>query len=192
MSFPDLLTSLEDLESHYGQIRKPSSTKVSKRLTPAMQRWLGYSPFFIISSNSTNGIDCSPRGDATGEAFRIIDSQCLAIPDRRGNNRIDTLRNLLHDPRIGLLFLVPGVNEALRVKGEASVSAHKPLLDSFKMHDGSSPASVLLIQIKSVYVQNDRAVKRSGLWHSDDCEIPADLPDAAELSEPYKAGREKS
>lgn len=183
MSYPDLLTTPEDLEQHYGTVRKPSSAKVSSKLTLPMQRWLAYSPFFIISTSSAGGIDCSPRGDAPGEAFRILDDQCLAIPDRRGNNRIDTLRNLLLDPRIGLLFLVPGANEAIRVKGAASICVHPPLLESFTMTDGTRPASVLLIQIDSAYVQNDRAIKRSQLWKQASLEMPDDLPDAEELSQ---------
>lgn len=188
MSFPDLpftdlLKSPEDLELHYGAVRKPSRVKVSHKLTPPMQRWLAYSPFFVISTGGNDGIDCSPKGDAPGEAFRIIDEQSLAIPDRRGNNRIDTLRNLLLDPRIGLLFLVPGANEALRVKGTASICVHPPLLDTFTMTDGTRPASVLLIQIDSVYVQNDRAIKRSQLWTQASTEVPADLPNAEELSQ---------
>ncbi len=185
LPFPDVLTCPEELEKHYGDVRKPSSAKVSNRLTAPMQRWLSYSPFFVISTGCTNGIDCSPRGDAPGQAFRIIDDQCLAIPDRRGNNRIDTLRNLLLDPRIGLLFLVPGANEALRVKGTASICVHPPLLDSFTMTDGATPATVLLIQIDSVYVQNDRAVRRSQLWLHPRPDVPGDLPDAQELSQSY-------
>jgi hypothetical protein len=107
-------------------------------------------------------LDTSPRGDAPG-FVRIADERTLLLPDRRGNQRIDSLRNLVHDPRLALLFLIPGAGEALRVNGSARISAQPDLLASFAV-DGKPPASVLVIAVRSVYFQCARAIKRSGLW----------------------------
>lgn len=147
-----------------------------------MQRWLAHSPFFVLASQSELGIDCSPRGDEPGKAFRVLDAQTIAIPDRRGNNRIDTLRNLLLEPRVGLVFLIPGVEEALRVKGQARISADPELLDRFSL-DGKTPATVIVVDVTSAYVQNARAVRRSQLWDADARTDRTLLPSAADLSQ---------
>ena len=131
-----------------------------------MQRWLSYSPFFVLSTYSSDGIDCSPRGDRAGEAFRILDESTIAIPDRRGNNRIDTLRNLITDTRVGLLFMIPGINEAMRVKGKASISINDTLRQSFCTDNDNAPATVILVNVKLAYMQNARAVRRAKLWFS--------------------------
>lgn len=147
-----------------------------------MQKWLAFSSFFILSTVSDEGLDCSPRGDKPGEAFRILDDRTIAIPDRRGNNRIDTLRNLINDPQIGLLFIVPGVDEALRIKGTATISINADLLQSFIANDLPAPATVILVNIKSAYVQNARAIRRSELWNADNHGDVSRLPSAEELS----------
>lgn len=145
-----------------------------------MQRWLQKSPFFILSSCASDGIDCSPRGDEPGTAFQIIDKKHLAIPDRRGNNRIDTLNNILIDPRVGLVFLMPGVYETLRVKGEASITVNPELLQRFQLK-GITPATVMLVNIQSVYVQNARAIRAAELWKPSD-NAPETIPSARDLS----------
>jgi len=128
-----------------------------------MIQWLSLSPFFVLSSVSPSGIDCSPRGDSPGKAFRILDKHTIAIPDRQGNNRIDTLRNILEDSRVGIVFIIPGVDEAVRVKGRADISVDQTLLDSFAI-DGEPPVTVMLITIKTAYVQNARAIRAAALW----------------------------
>lgn len=147
-----------------------------------MQQWLAYSSFLILSTCTEDGLDCSPRGDSAGHAFRILDENTIAIPDRRGNNRIDTLRNLIRDSRVGLLFMVPGVDEALRVKGTATISISRALLNSFTSNDEPAPATVILINIKAAYVQNARAIRSSGLWNASSHEDASQLPSAAALS----------
>ena len=147
-----------------------------------MQTWLTHSSFFILSTCTLDGLDCSPRGDRPGEAFRILDSNTLAIPDRRGNNRIDTLRNLLVDSRVGLLFIVPGIGEALRIKGRASISIAPDLLASFVSQDEPAPATVLLINITAAYMQNARALRVSGLWDVENHTDASQLPTAQELT----------
>lgn len=181
MTNPDLLQSIDDLERHYHSPGNSSRTKISHNLTAPMQTWLTHSSFFILSTCTLDGLDCSPRGDRPGEAFRILDSNTLAIPDRRGNNRIDTLRNLLVDSRVGLLFIVPGIGEALRIKGRASISIAPDLLASFVSQDEPAPATVLLINITAAYMQNARALRVSGLWDVENHTDASQLPTAQEL-----------
>jgi len=177
----DLLQSVEELEKHYNAPSKLSRYKSRGMLTTAMQKWLSFSPFFIVSTCGTHGLDCSPRGDEAGKAFRILDAHTIAFPDRRGNNRIDSLRNMIVDPRIGLLFFVPGVSEALRIKGEAVISVAPDLLTLFEQ-DGLTPATVIVISINEVYIQNARAIRSSGLWEIANSTDVAAIPDAAQLS----------
>jgi PPOX class probable FMN-dependent enzyme len=145
-----------------------------------MKKWLRHSPFFILSSITNSGIDCSPRGDRPGEAFRVLDDQTIAIPDRRGNNRIDTLKNILADPRIGLVFLIPGVAEALRIKGIASISIDPELLDTFKLN-ADPPATVILVSVEHAYVQNARASRAADLWNVESHLPSSQVPNATEL-----------
>ena len=145
-----------------------------------MQKWLAHSPFFVLSSAATDSIDCSPRGDKPGEAFQVIDSNTIAIPDRRGNNRIDTLKNILRDPRVGLVFFIPGIEEALRIRGTASISINPTLLDRFTLDD-ARPVTVMLITVESAYVQNARAIRAADLWNSDSNVSSEDVPSVEEL-----------
>lgn len=147
-----------------------------------MQKWLAHSPFFLMATTAADTLDCSPRGDRSGEAFRVLDESTIAIPDRRGNNRIETLRNLVHDPRIGLLFMVPGVNDALRIKGTASISINDSLLNSFITDNEPPPRTVLLVKVMSAYVQNARAIRRAGLWDKSTWQNSDQVPNATALS----------
>lgn len=179
---PDLLTSIDALEQHYGAPKQSSQSKISPRLTQAMQTWLSASSFFILSTYSEDGIDCSPRGDKPSEAVRILDENTIAVPDRRGNNRIDTLRNLINDPRVGLIFMVPGIDEALRIKGTAAISINQTLINSFTSNNESPPATVVLINVIAAYVQNARAIRSARLWETVSHADPDELPNAATLS----------
>lgn len=181
MTNSDLLNTIDDLERCYDTPTRVSRQKVSDHLTLPMQQWLAASPFFILSTYSEEGLDCSPRGDPSGDAFRILDEKTLAIPDRRGNNRIDTLRNLILDPRVGLIFMVPGVEQALRIKGTATISVNKTLLSSFASEDEPAPATVVLIHLQTAYVQNARAINRAQLWDSESYRSPENLPRVADL-----------
>ena len=188
---PDLIDTIAALEARYPAARPASRAKERHALTPAMREWLARSPFLVLSSVAANGIDCSPRGDAPGEAFDVLDDARIAIPDRRGNNRIDTLRNLVADPRVGLVFLVPGVEETLRVRGRASISVADELLERFRL-DGQRPASVIVVAIEAVWVQNFRAVRRAGLWRPATHVAPGAVPDAAALSSPGDPTRRRA
>jgi len=154
------------LEALYGQANPISLSKETAQLTNAYREWIERAPFVAIASIGAGGLDCSPRGDKTGELFRVLDEQTIAIPDRRGNNRLDTLRNLITDSRIALLFLIPGINETLRINGDAIVVTDKALCESFAVN-GKLPVSVVVVTIKSVYFQCARALMRSGLWSTD-------------------------
>jgi len=187
-SDPDLIDTLAALEARYPSARPTSRAKQRPALTPAMREWLARSPFLVLSSVAASGIDCSPRGDAPGDAFTVLDDTRVAIPDRRGNNRIDTLRNLVADPRVGLVFVIPGIDETLRVRGRATISIATDLLERFRL-DGERPASVIVVAIEAVWVQNFRAVRRARLWEPDAHVDPATVPDALALSDAGDRGR---
>jgi len=139
-----------------------SLAKVADHIHPLYRPYIEASPFAVLATLGPDGLDTSPRGDASG-FVQVADEHTLLLPDRRGNQRIDSLRNIAHNPQVALLFLIPGVGEALRVNGTARISALPALCERFVV-DGKSPASVLVISVRSVFFQCARAIKRSGLW----------------------------
>ena len=163
MSTAHDVTTLEGLLALYGEPNPNSLAKEAPCLTAAYRDWLARTSFFAMATAGAGGLDCTPRGDAPGQAFRILDDRTLAIPDRRGNNRLDSLRNIVSDPRIALLFLIAGVNETLRINGRARITGDPALLESFSV-EGKLPASVILVEIQSVYYQCARALSRARLW----------------------------
>ena len=157
-----LVTTMDQLESLYGDTMPPSIAKETDRITPAYRALIEAAPFFALASSGPGGLDCSPRGDPAG-FVRVADEKTLLIPDRRGNNRIDTLRNIIHDPRVALLFMIPGCNETIRVMGRASISADPVLTQQFVM-EGKMPRTVLVVTVESVFYQCAKAIVRSKLW----------------------------
>ena len=158
-----IIDTLEALEAIYETPPLPAATvKDIGQLTPDYRRLIEASPFVALATVGPEGLDCSPRGDGAG-FVRILDDRTLVLPDRRGNNRIDSLRNIVRDPRVALIFLVPGVGETLRVNGRARISVEPALLESFIV-DGKAPRSVLLVTIETVYFQCTKALVRSHLW----------------------------
>jgi hypothetical protein len=156
------ITSIEALETLYGQ---PSGGAVSKEIDyihPHYRAFIEAAPFVILATVGPEGLDCTPRGDPAG-FVTVEDSHTLLMPDRRGNNRVDSLRNIVRDPRVALLFLIPGVGETLRVNGRAAISTDPALLDRFVM-EGKSPRSVLRVTAERVYFQCPKALVRSHLW----------------------------
>ena len=144
----------------------PSDTslaKVADHVHALYRPYIEAAPFAVLATLGPEGLDTSPRGDSPG-FVKVADAHTLLLPDRRGNQRIDSLRNIVHDPRVALLFLIPGVAEALRVNGTARISALPALCEALAV-DGKAPASVLVIHVRSVYFQCARAIKRSGLWN---------------------------
>jgi PPOX class probable FMN-dependent enzyme len=158
-----LVTTLHDLEALYAeQPYPPALVKEVERVTPAYKALIEAAPFFALATSGPGGLDCSPRGDPAG-FVRVLDETTLAIPDRRGNNRIDSLRNLIADPRVALLFLIPGVGETIRVMGTARITTEPSLCASFAIN-GKVPQSVLLVAVEKVFYQCSKAIMRSKLW----------------------------
>src|SRR5262252_7620935 len=155
MTDTHLINSMEALEKIYGEANGPSLAKETDRITPHYRAFIEAAPFFALSSAGPAGLDCSPRGDAPG-FVRVADEKTLLVPDRRGNNRIDTLRNILADPRVALLFLIPGCGETIRVTGRASVSVDPALTQSFLV-EGKAPRSVLILAVDTVFYQCAKA-----------------------------------
>ena len=156
------VTSMEALERLYGEPFGPSLVKESDRITTPYRAFIEAAPFFALASGGPDGFDCSPRGDAPG-FVRVADEKTLLIPDRRGNNRIDTLRNIIHDPRVALLFLIPGCGETIRVNGRASISTDPALAQSFVI-EGKAPRTVIVVAVDRIYYQCAKAIVRSKLW----------------------------
>jgi PPOX class probable FMN-dependent enzyme len=160
-----IIATIDQLEAIYGQPNEASTVKVADRITPQYRVLIDKSPFAALATCGPEGLDCSPRGDLPG-FVRVHDETTLMMPDRRGNNRVDSLRNIVRDPRIALLFLIPGSGSTLRVNGRARVSADADLLASFEV-DGKAPRTVIVMTVDEIYFQCARAIVRSDLWNPD-------------------------
>jgi PPOX class probable FMN-dependent enzyme len=186
------IETIEQLEAIYGQPGEAATIKVAHRITPSYRALIESSPFAILATCGEEGLDCSPRGDLPG-FVRVQDDLTLIIPDRRGNNRIDSLRNLIRDPRAALLFLIPGSGTTLRVNGRALVSADPELLGSFDV-EGKTPRSVIVMTVEEIYFQCARAIIRSRLWdpgrHVDLKTLPTPGEILAEMSKSRVGGEE--
>jgi uncharacterized protein len=156
------ITSIAALEALYGEINPISLRKEVPHLTAAYSHLVAAAPFCALATSGPGGLDCSPRGDGPG-FVHVLNDKTVALPDRRGNNRLDTLRNIIADPKIALLFLIPGVNETLRINGRAVLSTAPDLIARFAVAD-TLPKSVIVVTIDSVYFQCARALIRSKLW----------------------------
>jgi uncharacterized protein len=187
-----IIATIEDLEAIYGQPGEASTVKVADRVTPQYRVLIDKSPFVALATTGPEGLDCSPRGDRPG-FVRVHDDKTLMMPDRRGNNRVDSLRNIVRDPKIALLFLIPGAGSTLRVNGRAKVSVDPDLLASFRM-DGKAPRTVIVMTVDEIYFQCARAIVRAELWNPDRRIDPADLPTPgqilAEMSENRVGGED--
>ena len=183
-----IVQTLAELESIYADAPTLASTaKETDRLTPHYRRLIEASPFVVLATAGPEGLDCSPRGDR-GSVVRIADDRTLILPDRRGNNRIDSLRNILRDPRVALLFLIPGSGTTFRINGRAAISADPALLQSFEV-EGRLPRSAIIIRVELAYFQCARAIVRSGLWDSSKHVDTASLPTPGQILEGLTAGR---
>jgi len=176
------ITSVEELLTHYPTAPVPNALrKELGEVSDGYRALIESSPFCLVATTGPDGLDVSPRGDGAG-VVTVRDRTTLELPDRRGNNRLDTLHNLLADPRIGLLFLVPGVEECVRVRGTAVISVEPDLLARHVVR-GIPPASVLVVTVARIYFQCARAVKRSRLWDPASRVDRATLPTAGRLTE---------
>jgi PPOX class probable FMN-dependent enzyme len=160
------IDTLEALHAHYGTPAHPAVAKVTPRLTPAYRTWIERSRFCVLTTVGPEGTDGSPRGDE-GAVVVVQDDRTLLLPDWKGNERVDSLRNIVRDGRVSLLFLIPGSTNAMRVNGTARLTADPEALAGFE-REGRQPRTVIVIRIAEVYSQCARAILRSGLWTGGD------------------------
>ena len=180
------IRTLEELAALYDVPVPTSITKEVDHLTELHFAYIEASPFVLVATSGPGGLDCSPRGDPPG-FVRVRDERTLLMPDRRGNKRLDTLRNLVVDPRIGLLFLVPGIGVTLRVNGTAKLSTDLELRESFAI-DGKLPTTVIIVTTTAVYTQCPKALIRSHLWDSSRHREASELPSVGDIMELITAG----
>jgi PPOX class probable FMN-dependent enzyme len=169
-----LVTTPEALAALFGPVAEPSVRKEVGFLHPHYQAMIAASPFALLATAGPSGLDVSPRGDAPG-FVAVEDAHTLLLPERPGNNRVDSLRNLLDDPRVALLFLIPGVGETLRVNGRAAISVDPALLARFAV-GGRRPRCVLVIRVETAFFQCARAIRRSRLWAPPDPDVRERVP----------------
>ena len=182
-----LVTTMEQLESLYGERLPTSIVKEIDHINDSYRKLIEAAPFVAIATSGPEGLDCSPKGDPAG-FVHILDDKTLAIPDRPGNNRIDGFRNIMRDPRIALLFLIPGVGETLRVNGCASISIDPDLMASFAIN-GKLPRSVLIVHIESIFFHCSKAVVRSKLWDEKSKIDRKSLPSTGTIIAEVSAGK---
>lgn len=162
----EFIKTVAALEAFYGQPGAPAMRKVAKQMTPLYRAWIMASKFCVLSTVGPDGTDGSPRGD-DGPVVRELGPGTLALPDWRGNNRLDSLRNIVEDGRVSLMFLIPGSNTAVRVNGSARLTADADLRAGFEKA-GRQPATVIVISIREIYTQCARALIRAGMWNGED------------------------
>lgn len=177
------ITNVEQLEALYGEPVKIALQKEIDFINDHYRRFIEASPFCILATNGAKGIDCSPRGDPAG-FVRIIDEKHILLPDRRGNNRLDSLKNIVQNPQVGLIFLVPNAGEAIRIAGRAEIIVDEELNASFAMN-GKPASSVLSISVDKIYFQCQKAIARSSLWKPETYPARSELPTAGQMAKEF-------
>ena len=177
------ITTIPDLEALYGTPGEASLLKVARKMTPEYAAWITASKFCILSTVGAEGTDASPRGD-DGPVVRILDAETLALPDWRGNQRLDSLRNIVSDGRVSLMFMIAGQNNVIRVNGTATLTADPDLCASFEQKR-KHPATVIVVKIGEIYSQCARALMRADLWGGD---ADVDLPSMGDILKAQKDG----
>ena len=175
-----ILACIEDLETHYGKALERSLYKELDYIPEHYAAFIRATPFVVLATSGPDGLDCSPRGDPAG-FLRIIDKNTIHLPDRRGNNRVDTLRNLVVDPRISLLCIIPGIGETLRIIGSVKISIDANLCELHAMQ-GKAAKAVLIIDVEKIYFQCQKALHRSRFWDIDTQIDRALLPSAGDMT----------
>ncbi len=175
------ITTLPQLEALYDAPISRSITKEIDHISDHYCAFIEKAPFVVFATSGPEGLDCSPRGDPPG-FVRVVDEKTVLIPDRRGNNRLDSLRNIVRDPRIALLFLIPGIGETMRINGHAQLVTDPELCASFTL-EGKVPKCVIVVTVERIYFQCQKALVRSRLWDIE-AQIPrTDLPSTGEILE---------
>lgn len=185
-----IIRSMAQLDVIYGapdQVAEASSAKVADHVTPEYRRFIEAAPFLALATVGPEGLDCSPRGDQ-GQVAWLQDERTLLLPDRRGNNRVDSLRNVVRDPRVALMFLVPGSGSAMRVNGRAHLDTDPALLERFAV-EGKAPRCMMVVAVDEVYFQCARAVLRARLWQAESHVDPASLPTPGQMLARLTQGR---
>jgi PPOX class probable FMN-dependent enzyme len=183
----NLIRDEATLEALYGASSAGAIAKEIGYIHPHYRAMIEASPFMVLATSGPEGLDCSPRGDPAGSFVHVVDDKTLLIPDRRGNNRIDSLRNIIRDGRVALLFLIPGVGETLRVNGRATISVAPELIGRFEFR-GTLPRSVIVVRAESVYFQCPKAIVRSELWNPDKHVSRKSLPSTGTILADITAG----
>lgn len=178
------IASVEELQTHYKAAAPLSLSKVADRITPLYREWIEASRFLVLSSIGPDGTDGSPRGDS-GPVVTIKDPHTILLPDWQGNNRLDSLRNIVADGRVSLMFMIQDCENVVRVNGRAIVTADDALRARFD-RDGKQPATVIVVTVAEIYVQCAKAIMRARLWSGKDAEIA--LPTAGDFLAEAKAG----
>ncbi|UWP91792.1 pyridoxamine 5'-phosphate oxidase family protein [Aliiroseovarius crassostreae] len=182
----EYLETIEELEALYSSPSKASLVKVAKRMTPTYRKWIMASKFCVLSTIGPEGTDGSPRGD-DGPVVLELDERHIALPDWRGNNRIDSLRNIIRDPRVSLMFMVPHVDIVVRLNGRARLTVDEALRQRFARAQGEKlPGLVTVVQIDEIYAQCAKSIMRSGLWRAD--HTPPDIPSLGEMLKEQSSG----
>lgn len=174
------LATIDQLESRYGKPLDRALWKEIDYINEHYRKFIEHCPFLILATTGENGIDCSPRGDPAG-FVRVVDETHIQIPDRRGNNRLDSLRNIIGNSSVGIIFLVPNVGETIRLSGHAEILIDEDLCKSFAIN-GIAASSVISIRVSKVYYQCQKAIARSRLWDASTYINREQLPTAGEMT----------
>jgi PPOX class probable FMN-dependent enzyme len=171
----NIVTSIDGLAEHYGEPTERVVKYELEHVNSAGRAFIAASPFLVVATGSQRGFDCSPKGDQPGFVTVLDDARTLLIPDRRGNNKLDGLKNLIEDSRIGLIFFVPGANETYRVNGRACISVNSDLKRPFAVN-GAEPTAVIIVTVQQTFHHCARALLRSSLWKAAANGRPAEVP----------------
>ncbi|MCB5190904.1 pyridoxamine 5'-phosphate oxidase family protein [Methylobacillus arboreus] len=175
------ITSISELRAVYDEPAKAIRDKALPMLDKYSRRFIELSPFFCISSHGPEGLgDVSPRGGEPG-FVHVLDDTHIVFPDRPGNNRLDTLTNMLSSPGVGMLFFLPGIHEMLRINGQASITLDEGLMQRF-VHQGKQPRAVIVVEAKEVYMHCSKGLKRSELWNPDKHVGKKDFPSLGQIA----------
>ncbi len=186
IALDDRIASVNELEALYGEPVQRALDKELDQLNGHYRAFIEASGFVLLATTGPEGLDCSPRGDPAG-FVRVVDDKTLMLPDRRGNNRADSLRNIVRQRKVALLFMIPGIGETLRVNGHADVIVNDALNESFSIQ-GKPARSVILVQIDAVYFQCQKAIARSKLWDVASQVPRASVPTAGEMLQAVDEG----
>jgi uncharacterized protein len=182
----NLIRDEATLNALYGESSAGAIAKEIDHIHPHYRAMIEASPFMVLATSGPEGLDASPRGDPAG-FVHVLDEKTVLIPDRRGNNRVDSLRNIIRDDRVALLFLIPGVGETLRINGRATISVAPELVERFRFR-GTLPRSVIVVRAERVYFQCPKALVRSELWNPEKQISRKSLPSTGTILADITAG----